>query len=177
MKRRLTLLARRALDAFVAYVAPRIGQHIRVDVEGINDATRALTLRLSAEIASRRLWQEKATTYQAAAELAKHYLADVPITRDEVPWSADDRRQLAAFLEDTPAGQKLMQHVANRLGDYERAAVLYASSGNAVALLKRAHGFRDCRGELVRLSAAGPSPANTEAQDIALPADLEYLRA
>lgn len=177
MKRRLTLLARQALDAVVIYVALRIGQHIQVDVRAINDATQALTLRLAQEIDSRHQWQKQAAAYEKIAECADKYLSDVPITRDEVPWSDDDRRQLTTFLETTLAGKKLVQHLANRLGDYERAAVLYATADNAVALLKRAHGFRDCRGEIIRLSAAGPSPANHEAQDIALPADLDHLRA
>jgi soluble lytic murein transglycosylase-like protein len=105
------------------------------------------------------------------------YFADLPPTRGEIDWTRDDAAQLADFLETKPAGKKLAVHLMNRLADYERHAALF-STGDQIALgHKRAHGFRDCRGEILRLSAAGPSPANHEPQDLALPADLENLRA
>jgi hypothetical protein len=105
------------------------------------------------------------------------YLADVPATAEETPWSAEDSKALAHFLDVVPVGKKLAQHLGNRLADYDRAAVLYSTSGDAWARLKRAHGFRDCRGEILRLSATGPTPGQDETSGPALPPELENLRA
>lgn len=109
-------------------------------------------------------------------EAVGFYLTDLPPTREEIPWAKDDARALAAFL-DGPTGEKLLRHMTNRLADYERAAVIYGTPANAALACKRAHGFRDARGELLRLSAAGPSPATHENADDALPAELDALRA
>lgn len=157
---------------------------LRLDVDEkilrINESekTRSVLTQRIAEMA-RTLGAERTARAQAEAKLAlaQHYLADIPPpTREDVKWEEDDAKALAAFLETAPAGKKLAQHLSNRLADYERAAVLYRSPADMPALLKRAHGFRDCRGEIVRLSAAGPSPANHEQPDFPLPADLENLR-
>lgn len=104
------------------------------------------------------------------------YLCDLPATDEDTPWSREDARALAAFL-DSELGSKLLKHLTNRLADYEKAAVLYSTGQTAAAACKRAHGFRDCRGELLRLSAAGPSPAKLETPEDALPEDLAHLRA
>jgi hypothetical protein len=104
------------------------------------------------------------------------YLCDLPPQETEVDWTKDDAKTLAAFL-DGPVGERLLKHLTNRLSDYERMAIFYSRAADAALLCKRAHGFRDCRGELLRLSAAGPSPAETEPPADALPAELENLRA
>ncbi len=143
-----------------------------------SEKDRAVLNQRIAEMA-RTLGAERTALARAEAKLAlaQHYLADLPPpTREDVKWEEDDAKALAAFLETAPAGKKLAQHLSNRLADYERAAVLYRSPADMPALLKRAHGFRDCRGEIVRLSAAGPSPATHEQPDFPLPADLENLR-
>lgn len=131
-----------------------------------------------AEDALRRLAQAetRATKAEMRLEAVGFYLADMPPSREEIPWAKDDARSLAAFL-DGPTGEKLLRHMTNRLADYERAAVIYGTPANAALACKRAHGFRDARGELLRLSAAGPSPATHEPVDEALPAELEALRA
>lgn len=120
--------------------------------------------------------QTLATAQRVA--LADAYMADVPPNTAEVEWTKDDIAALAHFLEVTPSGKKLAQHLAARTADYDRFAIIAATSPNdAFARNKRAHGFRDCRGELLRLSAAGPSPAKHEPADFALPPELESLRA
>ena len=164
---------------------------IRLDVEENNlrmqaveqdfnesEKNRTVLIQRVAEL-KRLLDTERTTRAQAEAKLAlaQHYLSDLPApTPDDIEWEDDDTKTLATFLETSATGKKLAQHLANRLADYERAAVLYRSPADMPALLKRAHGFRDCRGEILRLSAAGPMPANHEQPDFPLPTDLENLR-
>jgi len=105
------------------------------------------------------------------------YFAEFPAANGEEAWSKDDATALAHFLEKNPAGKKLAQHLNNRLHDYQAAAIQMGVPTQAYALLARARGFRDARGEIARLSAAGPSPANHVETDPALPSDLENLRA
>lgn len=148
------------------------------DLFGENEELRAHIARLKAEPeALRDKLRTAAGTAKRLQQRLDVYLTDAPATAEEATWTPDDSKALAHFLETNPAGKKLAQHLANRLADYDRAAVLYSTSGDAWARLKRAHGFRDCRGEILRLSAAGPLPANHETEGVALPADLEHLRA
>lgn len=148
-------------------------QHVKIltahhdeDVKKIRSQTLALSCA-----------ETRAEQAEARLALASHYLSDIPPpSLEEVKWEADDAKALTHFLEVSPAGKKLAQHLANRLADYERAAVLFRHPNEVQALLKRAHGFRDCRGEIRRLSAAGPSPATSEPQAFPLPDELENLR-
>lgn len=155
-------------DEYIELSRQRAGQDKTID-----DLNRELEK-------SRQDWAaERTARAQAEAKLAlaQHYLSDLPApTPDDIEWEDDDTKTLATFLETSATGKKLAQHLANRLADYERAAVLYRSPADMPALLKRAHGFRDCRGEILRLSAAGPTPANHEQPDFPLPTDLENLR-
>jgi hypothetical protein len=144
------------------------------------DAARKQALAACTEADAVRVELNRSNARAEAAEQRcdglKYYLADLPPTREEIEWGKDDARTLAAFL-DGPTGEKLLRHMTNRLADYERAAVIYSNQHTAPLACKRAHGFRDARGELLRLSAAGPSPANHEPDGDALPPDLESLRA
>lgn len=145
-----------------------------VEVETAHDTTVAKLAEVSRLLGTERTGRALA---EAKLTLAQHYLTDIPTpTPDDIKWEDDDAKTLATFLETSATGKKLAQHLANRLADYERAAVLYRSPADMPALLKRAHGFRDCRGEILRLSAAGPTPANHEQPDFPLPTDLENLR-
>lgn len=171
MIHRIKIIGRRWAHQFANLVAERVAA--KASMFYVAD----LTKRLAQEGARcRHLEQQQQELKQKQAKLLA-YLADIPPTSVETLWAKEDRDALAAFLETNTTGKALMQHLSNRLADYERAAVLYAEPQSALALCKRAHGFRDCRGELLRLSAAGPSPATNEAQEIALPEDLENLRA
>jgi hypothetical protein len=142
---------------------------LREDVQALRIEVEREKLTSAADKAGRRI---------AEARLAglKFYLCDLPPQETEVDWTKDDAKTLAAFL-DGPVGERLLKHLTNRLSDYERMAIFYSRAADSALLCKRAHGFRDCRGELLRLSAAGPSPANPEPPEDALPAELENLRA
>jgi len=101
---------------------------------------------------------------------------EIPAPTEGAPWAADDARGVAAFIA-TPAGGKLMGHLAQRLRDYEAGAAVYGTADTAALLCKRSQGFRDCVAEIRRLSAAGPDFGTPEHERFRLPPELEYLRA
>lgn len=181
MIRRIKILIERAIDAIADELAPKIAH--RVTQSAIAEATRTLSCQLLAEGAARSQAQQRSRElvaamreYELQTKRWRAYFADVPRDGADGNWTESDRRQLANFIETSDAGKKLLQHLTNRLADYERAAVVMSTPNNAALLCKLAHGFRDCRGEILRLSAAGPSPANHEQEDFALPSELENLR-
>ncbi len=170
--------ARKEMDAKVNLIIELRDQLCRVEherdqaehrAEEQMEELRKQTLAHSCEVT-------RAATAEAKLARLAHYFADLPATRDDLPWKAEDATALAAML-DTPLGKRVMQHLTNRLADYTAAAVDLAPRENAYVLCARARGFRDCRGELLRLSAAGPSPANHESPGFSLPDELENLRA
>lgn len=116
------------------------------------------------------------TALKKKADFADAYFAGMPQRGEgKVEWTKDDFRDLATWAE-SPAGMKLLTQLANRLDDYEAAAIRMAGPSAAYALCARARGFRDAIAELKQFTAAGPSPANHEQPEFPLPAELEHLR-
>lgn len=142
------------------------------------EMTERLRSELRTELRKRFEAEERARVAEAKLKLVEIYFSDIPkASAEDVTWTPDDQRQLADFLEVKPAGKKLAQHLANRLSDYERQAFLFARMADVPLAVQRTRGFRDCRGEISRLSVAGPSPAKSEGEGFALPPDLESFRA
>lgn len=164
-------------DLEFARATHKLANETRKKAEAEAAALRDQVARLTAEPArlGEIISRVTAENYRLKQKVAA-YLDGVPASDREIDWTKDDQQQLADFLENKPAGKKLAQHLANRLGDYQTAAIVLAPPNTAFALCARARGFRDCRGELLRLSAAGPSPANHVAPGMAVPADLENLQ-
>jgi len=94
--------------------------------------------------------------------------------RQEVVWTKEDATVIEGFLESA-TGKKLMVELENLKADADTNAVLRSTSADAMSKIGIARGVRATVARIKQLTAVRQNPDTTEAEQVALPADLEHL--